>query len=318
MRDAGWRSALDAPSLDGRALAALALGLAEASVAGVVDENAEPIVASLTERALSSEASRTDFVTRFRIARAARTFESATVDAWLDATARSAEEWMLRAEAIEALGPRASRELLGVLLVDRYPRVRLAAAHAVARRGHELPTLAALARHDAWPLVRAYALGEIADAPEGRAVLLDALGDPASAMRASALDLLRVRSAPDVDAPVAVILEDELEWPHVTARAIEVAEARCSDTLGPALVHVVARGARSQASPGHLETAQLALRVALRMGGATAARARAAAEGPAAPAFQAVLSRPQPPCGGRAAPEGTTSPATHAGVPSAL
>jgi hypothetical protein len=319
MREPAWRSAIDAPSLDGQALAALALGLAEARVADVVDQGAEPIVASLAERALASEAARTDFVTRFRIARAARTFESAAVDAWLDETARSAEEWMLRAEAVEALGARASRELLGVLLVDRYPRVRLAAAHAVARRGHEIPTLVALARHDAWPLVRAYALSEIADAPDGRAVVLEALRDPASAMRASALDLLRSRSAPDVDAPVAQILEDALEWPHVTARAIEVAEARCSDALGPALVRVIERGARSEASPGHLETAQLALRVALRMGGSTAAAARAAAEGPALPAFEVLLSHPQPPCGGRAAPEATTPPAaTHAGVPSAL
>jgi hypothetical protein len=319
MREPSWRSAITSPSLDGPSLAALALGLAEARAADVVDTSAEPIVASLAERALTSEAARTDFVTRFRIARAARTFESPGVDAWLDATARSAEEWMLRAEAVEALGARASRELLGVLLVDRYPRVRLAAARAVARRGHEIPTLVALARHDAWPLVRAYALQEIADAPGGREAMLEALRDPASAMRASALDLLRTRSAPDVDAPLIVILEDALEWPHVTARAVELAEARCSDTLGPALVRVIDRGARAEASPGHLETAQLALRVALRMGGTTEASARRAAEGPAAPAFQVLLSHPQPPCGGRATPEASTpAAATHAGVPSAL
>ena len=315
MREASWRAAIDATSLEGPELAALALGLAEARVSDAVDESAEPIVASLVLRALRTEPARTNFVTRFRLARAARTFDSPEVDAWLDTTARTAEEWMLRAEAVEALGARASRDLLGVLLVDSYPRVRLAAARAVARRGHEIPTLVALARHDAWPLVRAYALGEIADAPDGRAVLLDSLRDPASAMRASALDLLRARSAPDVDEAVAVILEDALEWPHVTARAIEVAEARCSDSLGPALVSVIARGARAQASPGHLETAQLALRVALRMGGATAEGARAAAQGPAAPAFQVLLEHPQPPCGGR--PDDASRGSTHAGVPSA-
>jgi hypothetical protein len=288
-------------------------------VAGLVEDTSIPLVTRLVLRGIAlpeiaTPGANADFVTRFRLARAARVTEDARIDAWLETTARSAEEWMLRAEAVDSLGGRASRELLAVLLRDDYPRVRLAAARAVSRRGGESATLLALARHDAWPLVRAYALGEVADLPEARAVLVDALSDPASAMRARSLELLRSRTAADIDAPLIAILEDDHEWPHVAARAVEVAEVRCSDSLGPALVHAVRRGARGGASAGDLETAQVALRVALRYGGSIASDARRATEGPSSPAFQVLLEHPQPPCAGTS---GATDAAASVGVPSA-
>ncbi len=317
-RESAWQAALDDAPLDAHGLAALAIGLADARVAGMVETSASALVTRLVVRAIARPESSTDFVTRFRIARAARVTEDASIDAWLSETARHAEEWMLRAEAVESLGARASRDLLGVMLNDAYPRVRLAAARAVARRGQESATLIAIARHDAWPLVRAYALGEIADLPDARPVLIDALADPASAMRARALELLHDRTAADVDAPVIAILQDDQEWPHVAGRAVEVAEVRCSESLGPALVHAVRRGARGSASAGDLETAQVALRVALRYGGTTAAAARAATDGPSAPAFQVLLTHPQPPCAGTAgAARESSAPSTQAGVPSA-
>jgi hypothetical protein len=292
-----WRAAAEAPSLDAHGLAALALGLREARSLETASAASEPLVAALVVRALATREATDDFVVRFRLARASREVSSPEVLAWLDSTARGADEWMLRAEAIEALGARASRELLGVLLIDHSPRVRLAAARVLVRRGREIPTLLALARSDSWPLVRGYALAEIADSAEGRAAILDALRDPASAMRARALELLRTRVAPDLDVPLAGILEDDLEWPHVTDRALEVAEARCSETLGSALVRVVARGVQRDARPGHLEAAQRALYVALRFGGPTASSARAAAVGPASQTFETLLAHPPPPCG---------------------
>lgn len=296
-RHAGWQTAVPESPFTGAALAALGLGLAEARAAGPLDSDTTPLLTSLLTRALESAEGRDDFATRFRIARAARTLEDPALDRWLTETARSAPEWMLRAEAVEALGPRAPRELLGVLLRDSYPRVRLAAARAVARRGGETQTLLALARHDAWPLVRGYALGEVVELAEGRALAMEALNDPASAMRARALELFRTRAGADLDTQLIAVLQDEQEWPHVVTRAVDVAGARCAETLGPALVSVVARGARPNANAGQLEAAQMALRVALSMGGATERDARAAAQGPSAAAFALLLSRPQSRCG---------------------
>jgi hypothetical protein len=307
--NAAWQSALGTePTPSTAALAGLALAVADSAPSDARDA----LVRSLIERALTTDVVAAPFEDRFRLARAGREGSSPTIDAWLERTARDSEEWMLRAEAVEALGPRASRELLAVLLRDPYPRVRLAAAHAVAARGGEAPTLLALARHDAWPLVREYAMEQVVDVPEGRTLTLEALADPASAMRRRALELLRTRQGADVVGPVAAILEDEREWPHVTARAIELAEARCEEDLGPSLVSVVERGARPAASAAALDNAQAALRVALRIGGSTATHARrAASAGPSVAVFGPLLERPATPCGGPG-PEGGSR-----GVPSA-
>lgn len=306
-RDPSWRTE---PSLSPGALAALALGLVEQG-------EGRELVAPLLEHVIATETQDAlDFVVRFRVARAARGGSSAAIDLWLDGVARTATEWMLRAEAVEALGERAPRELLAVLLSDPYPRVRLSAARAVARRGGEHATLMALVRHDAWPLVRGYALAEVADQPEARELLLDALRDPASAMRARALELLRTRRGADATPHVLAILEDAREWPHVTSRAIELAEAGCDEALGPGLVSVVERGARADARAVDLDSAQLALRVALRIGGPTADAARSAASSSAAAeTFSVLLTRPPEPCG---AGRGTAgADARSAGVPSA-
>lgn len=289
IRHARWREALSSGPLDGHAMAAIA-----ASVADERDGSVE-LVRQLASAALETPAARAEFDTRYRLARALRVVPDAALG-WLDEQARSADAWMLRAAALDALGARASADLLAHALRDPVPRVRLAAARVVAHRRGGEATLFTLARHDPWPLVRSYALGELVDRPEGRALVIAALGDPLSAMRASALGLLRSRPAADVDEPLGAILLDAREWPHVTSRAVELAEARCAPSLGPALVRVVERGARQDASASQLENAQLALRVALRMGGETAARARRAARGPSAPAFDPLLSHPQPPC----------------------
>ncbi len=310
-REPAWR---DRPGLLGYALASLALGLADRDDPGeLVTPLLEQVVASETAGSLG-------FATRFRVARAARSARSTALDVWLDGVARTAEEWMLRAEAVEALGERASRELLALLLHDPYPRVRLSAARAVARRGGEHPTLIALARHDGWPLVRGYALGEVADLPEARELLVEALADPASAMRARSLELLRTRRGQDMTPGVLAILQDAREWPHVTSRAIELVEASCDATFGPGLVTIVRRGARTDASAASLDSAQLALRVALRIGGPTAEAARAAASaGPSATTFSVLLSHPQEPCGGQGPgrPETTAEGPVSQGVPSA-
>jgi hypothetical protein len=292
-REATWRDALAAASPSAAATTALALAVAEGEPPS---DARDALVRWLLEAALPLGPEE-PFATRFRMARAARVASSAAVDAHLEHTARTADEWMLRAECVEALGARASRELLAALLTDPYPRVRLAAARAVAARPDAAPTLLALARHDGWPLVRAFALEAVVDREDGRALALEALGDSASAMRQRALELLRTRQGPDLVAPVLAILRDAREWPHVTERAVELAEARCAPDLGEGLVDVVARGARASASAADLDNAQRALRAALRIGGETAARARREASGgPSAAAFAPLLERALPTC----------------------
>ncbi len=296
--DASWQDRMRDRSTPAHpaALAGLASGLAEAVPSS---EARDVLIRSLLERAISElAAGRESFETRFRVARTARAAWSEAIDAWLLATATGAEEWMLRSEAVLALGPRASRELLATLLRDPYPRVRLAAARAVAARGSERATLMALSRHDAWPLVRAFAMGEVVDEAEGRAMVIEALRDPASAVRQRSLELLRTRGGPDVTGPVLAILEDTREWPHVTSRAIELADTQCAEDLGPGLVALVSRGARANASAPELDNAQAALRVALRLGGETAAQARRVAQtGPSAAVFASLLERTPAPCG---------------------
>ncbi len=293
--DEGARTAL--ATLPAEALAALATGAATLPTSYTSEEKN---VVIQWASAAATRAEMSDFSARYRIAHAlVGAATSAETDAWLEAQARHAEEWMMRAEALRALGDRASSALLSDLDRDTSPRVRLAVAELRAAANDEA-ALSNYVAHDPWPLVRVFALGRLPDSSSRRDLVVRLLNDPASAMRASALTLIHQTGdgSPNALEGVAHILEDTREWPHVTERAIGAASALCTPALGPSLVRVVRRGAAGDAAAADLDNAQAALRVALQLGGESAAAARrAASEGASATVFAPLLEHPVTPCG---------------------
>lgn len=273
-------------------LAAIALGIDERAARD--DARAGSLVDALVARILDrQDTDALDFAGKYRLVRAARRATSERAVQWLETLVREAPEWMLRAAALESLGTRATEPILERALADPYPRVRLAAAIVRATRTEGAATsLLALARNDPWPLVRAFALGEVAFTEQGARLVRDALLDDSSAMRARALEILRTHPSPDAWPAVRAILEDRREWPHVTARAVELAREVCDPSLAPGLLSVLRRGTRERASAADLDSAAAALVALLGLGEPFAAEARAlAANGPAAATFAPWLER---------------------------
>ena len=293
LRDEAARSQLNALSV--QALAALATGAATLPPSYAADEkNAVIHWASVAATRSNIE----DFASRYRIAHALIGTPGSEADAWLEAQARHAEEWMMRVEALRALGVRASPALLTELDGHANPRVRLAVA-ALRAEANDTAALEGYVARDPWPLVRVFALGRLPDSPARRGLVIRLLADSASAMRASALVLIRETrdGSPAALQGVAHVLDDTHEWPHVTERAIGAAEALCTSELGPALVRVITRGAASNAAAADLDNAQAALRVALQLGGQTAVDARqAASQGASSTVFAPLLEHPVTAC----------------------
>ncbi|HEY6879968.1 MAG TPA: hypothetical protein VI299_18210, partial [Polyangiales bacterium] len=123
------------------------------------------------------------FADRYRLARAlVHADPSASADAWLSREAEHASEWMQRRAAFEALTQRRAAnvgELADKLSHDTYPRVRAATLVPLLTAGRRT-VVDVLLVQDGWPLVRAEAALALAHAPESRAALETALGDPSA------------------------------------------------------------------------------------------------------------------------------------------
>lgn len=243
------------------ARASLALGLVR-----------EPRAVSIATRIIddSIEEAR-DFADRFRMVRAAMSLETTTssIDDWLAELAISAEEWMLRATAIEALGTRRP-EVTQRAMRDPYPRVRAVAAGRISNPSE--PTVRALASEDPWPLVRIAALDALAQDGQARPSLEIAITDPAPSVRRRAIE-----HATRLDIRVPALrerLDDPREHPRVLESALEHVEHVCDFDAGPSLLGLIRRGIRPDARQSEIEIAVRALRVATRLGGPLAEDAR--------------------------------------------
>ena len=192
------------------------------------------------------------------------------VDAWLASMAQDAEEWMLRAAALDALATRgASRatEVAREALDDSYPRVRVAALEVLADDDAMVERIAVAARRDGWPMVRAKAVAALADDPRALPVVRAAVEDRSKAVRAAAIRALTEARDRESIARVAARLEDGEEFAEVWSAAIAYARALCVPELVEPIVEVLRRGMRPNAWATDVEVAVEAVHALSLLGG---------------------------------------------------
>lgn len=208
------------------------------------------------------------------------------VDSFLR-TQATAEEWMMRAAALEALAERGSpnaRATAEAAMSDEYPRVRVAALAAFKTLGSgPLREIGVAARRDPWPMVRAAGVDALGSAEEVRPIIRAAVRDPASLVRARALALLDPNNAEDW-ALVIEVLNDDDEWPRVIRAGLAAASQRCNADSIPALTAVAERGLRPSPWAPDVEVGAEAVEIAARIGGREAQRLIERAADPVAPA----------------------------------
>ena len=232
------------------AAASAAMGLA------VLDGHGEGL-ASLIEYALSDA---DDFATAWRLRQGAGAAgPSTTVDAWVRSQLTGPEEWMLRQAAVEAIDARGHREDARGSLDDPYPRVRKSAAQALSGDPKSLLARATLARRDAWPMVRAAAVTGLRDEPDAVPVIVAAVDDSMSMVRAAAIDALRPASHDEGWDRIHLRLRANNEWPAVTEVAIDYAAAHCRADSVDALARIILRARSSQALTEDLNNAARAI-----------------------------------------------------------
>jgi len=226
------------------------------------------------------------FEDRYRLVKAAAEGRAEPeTDRWLAGVATSADEWMLRAEALAALGARSSPALDGAArsaLEDEYPRVRVTAATVLAGRRGTLRAVATLARRDPWPMVRGAATEALASVPDARPILLASLGDRAQSVRAAAVRALTARGDRSAAEAIGERLGDDDEWPEVIQASIAYARAVCVQSLVDPLVGVLRRGMRPNAWAPDVDLAVLAVQVLGVLGGEDAEAAVRSASSPSA------------------------------------
>jgi hypothetical protein len=248
-----------------------------------------PLTRPLVGPLLAPLARRTErFEDRWRAVRAAREVESeAGADAWLAEIARGAEEWMLRAAAVEALSRRDSSERLTVAraaLSDAYPRVRLEAVRVLDANDQDDGALVEIARGDGWPMVREAAVQGLWDRPSGRDAVRAAIRDRSERVRRAAI--LAVTRAGDrqVWPLVRGRLEDDDEWPQVTVAALDFVRELCVRDAGPSVITVVRRGLRDGAWPPDIDVGAVAVELAVSLGGETEREVALLLDDPSVPA----------------------------------
>lgn len=237
------------------------------------------------------------FEDRFRIVLAARELpHEPQVDGWLaDLVRGGAEEWMLRAAALDALEHREApnREAAALdALEDDYPRVRIEAIQILDGRNTHDDRLVHLARRDSWPMVREAAVAALFDRPAGREAVRRSIRDRSPRVRRAALRTVTRAGDREAWSLVRARLEDDDEWPQVTIEALRYVRELCLTDAGELVLGVVRRGMRPGAWAPDVDVAAVAVDLALHLGGETAERAATIAGRESTPSgIRAVLDR---------------------------
>ena len=223
------------PSPDGVASVSLALR-------GLVPER---VLSSYVRYGLSEPSS---FETTWRLLRSAGAAGSdVRIDDWVMAQLAVEEPWMLREAAIDAAAVRGLREAVRRNLSDPYPRVRMRATAVLSGDAPSMLERATLARKDTWPMVRAQAVQSLRGEPKALPVVIAAVDDPMSVVRASAIDVLSDAPHDEGWERVHARLRASNEWPIVTESAIAYVVAHCRLDAAESLFRVVLRAAPSNA-----------------------------------------------------------------------
>lgn len=269
-------------------LASAVLGLAE-----------QPATHALAARLLSTTVGRVEsFSDRWRTVRAAlRLSADPEVDAWLASLAADAEEWMLRAAAVEALGRRGSERRLEVAraaLSDEYPRVRVQAIALLDAADEDDEAIAQRIEGDSWPMVREAAVSALWDRPDARRAVRRAVRDNSPRVRRASIVALTRAGDRGAWPLVEARLEDDDEWPQVSVAALEYVRDLCVQDAGEAVLGVVERGMQPDAWAPDVDVAAAAIDLALVLGGETAERALVLSRRPdAPPPVQLAVTRRQ-------------------------
>jgi hypothetical protein len=184
---------------------------------------------------------------------------SELVDRWVRSQLHDPEEWMLRQAAVDAIASRGQREEARGALGDPYPRVRAQAAAVLSGDPGSLLERATLARRDSWPMVRAAAVASLRDEQDAVPVIVAAVDDPMSLVRATAIEVLTTASHDHGWDRIHRRLRNRNEWPQVTAHAIDYVAVHCRADAVDALLALVARAASANASTEDLNLAARAI-----------------------------------------------------------
>lgn len=231
------------------------------------------LAASLVQ---ASSPNAVEFDDRYRLVRASRRLPAeAGVDGWLAGLVREADEWMLRAAALEALAERESplaQATARLALSHDYPRVRMAALTALASTisPDDDEPIARLARRDRWPMVRAEAVRAAGPRDTLSSIVRAAAGDRSRVVRTAAVEALTTRRDAEAAELVYQRLRDEDEWPDVIEASIRYAEALCLPESVDALAAVVARGLVPEAWAPDVDLAAAAVMVLAQLPGEVA------------------------------------------------
>lgn len=270
------------------ALASTLLGLADY---GPSRSLARGRLSAATERAEA-------FSDLWRLVRAARDLPSEpAVDAWLASIAREAEEWMLRAAAVQALEQREAPDRLEVAraaLEDDYPRVRVQAVHILDQLDEDDARLATIARQDSWPMVREAAVDALWSRPAGQDAVRRAARDRSPRVRQTAIRGLTRAGDREAWPLVRARLTDSDEWPQVTVAALRYVRQLCVPGAEEAVLAVLRRGLEPDAWAPDVDVAAVAVDLALVLGGELGETATRLASREDAPAqIRAALRRRQ-------------------------
>ena len=232
------------------AVASAALGLV--GVSGL-----QTVLTSFVAHALSSA---DEFATAWRLlASAGAAGPNESIDAWVQSQLERPDPWMLRAAAVDAATARGFRDQARPALADPYPRVRMHAARALSGDAESMIERATLARKDVWPMVRASAVTSLRSEGEALPVVIAAVNDSMSMVRAAAIEVLIPLPHDEGWDRIHARLRASNEWPEVTAAAIEYVVAHCRTDAAESLFRVVLRAAPSNALTDDLNNAARAI-----------------------------------------------------------
>ncbi len=237
-------------------------GVANAALALASIEDYAPVVAVFIEYAAPSS---NDFATTWRLLQSAATAgPSEAVDHWIQSQLQAPEGWMLRRAAVDAIAARGRRTDARIALEDPYPRVRARAARVLSKDPDSMTARATLARKDTWPMVRAEAVTSLRNEPVATPVIVAAVDDPMSEVRAAAIKVLTRTSHDEGWDRIHAHLRGRNEWPQVAAAAIDYVVAHCRTDAVDALFTIVRRVASPSALTDDINNAAHAI-VALRV-----------------------------------------------------
>jgi hypothetical protein len=242
-----------------------------------------------------------DFPTKWRLLQSSETAgRSDVVDQWVRQQLYEPEEWMLRQAAVDAITARGHREAARVSLSDAYPRVRSRAATVLSGDSDTLVERATLARRDTWPLVRAEAVSSLRGEADAIPVIVAAVDDSMSVVRAAAIDALAASSHDEGWERVHARLRARNEWPPVTEAAIGYVVAHCRKDAVDALLRLVMRAAPSNALTDDLNNAARAIEALRALGTpeANAAVEQLRETDGVPPTLKMALEQPPPKDGG--------------------